>query len=99
MTGRRSRSSWRAKDGCAPVYDAADVYADPYFRERGALIEYEDEVHGTVTGMGVIPRLTGTPGRVRQAARWTVGADTDDVLRELGYDEDERRQLHDDDVI
>jgi crotonobetainyl-CoA:carnitine CoA-transferase CaiB-like acyl-CoA transferase len=84
---------------CAPVYDAADVYADPYFRERGLLIEYEDEVHGTVTGMGVIPRLTETPGRVRQAARWTVGADTDDVLRELGYDEDELRQLHDDDVI
>ena len=74
---------------CAPVYDAADVYGDPYFRERGTLIEYEDEVHGTVTGMGVIPRLTGTPGRVRQAARWTVGADTDDVLRELGYDEGE----------
>jgi crotonobetainyl-CoA:carnitine CoA-transferase CaiB-like acyl-CoA transferase len=84
---------------CAPVYDAADVYADPYFRERGALIEYEDEVHGTVTGMGVIPRLTKTPGRVRQAARWTVGADTDDVLRELGYDEGELRHLHDDDVI
>jgi crotonobetainyl-CoA:carnitine CoA-transferase CaiB-like acyl-CoA transferase len=36
---------------------------------------------------------------VRQAARWTVGADTDDVLRELGYDTDELRQLHDDDVI
>jgi crotonobetainyl-CoA:carnitine CoA-transferase CaiB-like acyl-CoA transferase len=84
---------------CAPVYDAADVYADPYFRERGLLIEYEDEVHGTITGPGVIPRLNGTPGRVRQAARWTVGADTDEVLRELGYDEDGLRQLHDDDVI
>jgi crotonobetainyl-CoA:carnitine CoA-transferase CaiB-like acyl-CoA transferase len=84
---------------CAPVYDAADVHGDPYFRERGLLIEYEDEVHGTVTGPGVIPRLNGTPGRVRRAARWTVGADTDDVLRELGYDDDELRQLHDDDVI
>ncbi len=84
---------------CAPVYDASDVYADPYFRERGLLIEYEDEVHGTVTGMGVIPRLTHTPGRVRHGARWAVGADTDDVLRELGYDTDELSQLHDDDVI
>ncbi len=25
---------------CAPVYDAADVYKDPYFRERELLIEY-----------------------------------------------------------
>ena len=47
----------------------------------------------------MIPRLTDTPGRVRRAARWTVGTDTDEVLRELGYDEDELRRLHDDDVI
>jgi crotonobetainyl-CoA:carnitine CoA-transferase CaiB-like acyl-CoA transferase len=30
--------------------------------------------------------LDGTPGSVRQAARWTVGADTAEVLRELGID-------------
>ncbi|MFZ0088934.1 MAG: CoA transferase [Solirubrobacteraceae bacterium] len=71
---------------CAPVYDASDVYADPYFRERGLLVEYEDEVHGTVTAPGVVPRLTSTPGRVRQPARWTVGADTEAVLGELGID-------------
>ncbi|MGI8714069.1 MAG: CaiB/BaiF CoA transferase family protein [Solirubrobacteraceae bacterium] len=84
---------------CAPVYDASDVYADPYFRERELLIEYEDEVHGTVSGMGIVPKLLGTPGRVRQAARWTVGADTDDVLRGLGYGQDELRQLHEDEIV
>ena len=31
---------------CAPVYTAADIYDDPYFRERGLLVEHEDEVHG-----------------------------------------------------
>ena len=31
---------------CAPVYSAADIAADPYFRERGLLVEHEDEVHG-----------------------------------------------------
>ena len=31
---------------CAPVYTAKDVYEDPYFRERGLLVEHEDEVHG-----------------------------------------------------
>lgn len=73
---------------CAPVYDASDVYADPYFRERELLQEYDDEVHGTITGPGVIPKLTGTPGRVRHPARWTVGADTEDVLEALGIDSD-----------
>jgi crotonobetainyl-CoA:carnitine CoA-transferase CaiB-like acyl-CoA transferase len=69
---------------CAPVYSAADIYEDPYFRERGLLIEYEDEVHGRITAPGVVPRLTGTPGGVRSPARWTVGADTEAVLGDLG---------------
>jgi crotonobetainyl-CoA:carnitine CoA-transferase CaiB-like acyl-CoA transferase len=71
---------------CAPVYTAADVYADPYFRERGLLIECDDDVHGRITAPGVVPRLTGTPGTVRRSARWTVGADTESVLTGLGLD-------------
>ena len=41
-------------------------------------------MHGTIAGNGVVPKLTGTPGGVRHGARWTVGADNDDVLGELG---------------
>jgi len=84
---------------CAPVYDAADVYNDPYFRERGLLIEYEDEVHGKITAPGVVPQLTRTPGRVRQPARWTVGADTQTVLGELGVDETRLAELRADGVV
>jgi crotonobetainyl-CoA:carnitine CoA-transferase CaiB-like acyl-CoA transferase len=84
---------------CAPVYDAADVYNDPYFRERGLLIEYEDEVHGKVSAPGIVPRLTATPGRVRQPARWTVGADTDEVLAGLGVDESQVEKLRQDGVV
>ena len=40
-------SSTRPGVVCAPVYTAADIYEDPYFRERDLLVEYEDEVHGT----------------------------------------------------
>ena len=45
---------------------------------RGPLpLEHEDEVHGTVTVPGVVPKLSGTPGaRSAQPARWTVGAAT-----------------------
>jgi crotonobetainyl-CoA:carnitine CoA-transferase CaiB-like acyl-CoA transferase len=84
---------------CAPVYTAKDVYEDPYFRERGLLVELEDEVHGHVTVPGVVPKLSGTPGSIRQAARWTVGADTDAVLEELGVDAAERKRLADNGVI
>lgn len=84
---------------CAPVYDAEDVYNDPYFRERGLLIEYEDEVHGTVTAPGVVPRLARTPGRVRQPARWTVGADTESVLAGLGVSEAQMAKLREEGVV
>jgi crotonobetainyl-CoA:carnitine CoA-transferase CaiB-like acyl-CoA transferase len=68
---------------CAPVYSVADIHADPYFRERELLVEIDDEVHGEMTVPGVVPKLSATPGRVRRPARWTVGADTEDVLGDL----------------
>lgn len=71
---------------CAPVYSAKDIAEDPHFAERGLLIDVEDEVHGAVRVNGIVPKLSGTPGRVRHAARWTVGADAEDVLREAGLD-------------
>jgi crotonobetainyl-CoA:carnitine CoA-transferase CaiB-like acyl-CoA transferase len=84
---------------CGRVYSAKDVYDDPHFRERGLLVEHEDEVHGHVTVPGVVPRLSATPGGIRQPARWTVGADTEAVLEELGVDAEERKRLADDGVI
>jgi crotonobetainyl-CoA:carnitine CoA-transferase CaiB-like acyl-CoA transferase len=84
---------------CAPVYTAKDVFEDPYFRERELLVEHEDEVHGAITVPGIVPKLSRTPGSIRQAARWTVGADTDAVLEELGVAAQERKRLADDGVI
>jgi crotonobetainyl-CoA:carnitine CoA-transferase CaiB-like acyl-CoA transferase len=84
---------------CAPVYTAEDVFKDPYFRERELLVETQDEIHGQVTVPGVVPKLSRTPGSIRQAARWTVGADTDAVLEELGVTAEQRRQLADQGVI
>jgi succinyl-CoA---D-citramalate CoA-transferase len=84
---------------CAPVYNAADIYNDPYFRERGLLIEYEDEVHGTVTAPGVVPKLDSTPGGVRSPASWSVGSHTDTVLGELGIEPEEVERLRSDGVI
>jgi crotonobetainyl-CoA:carnitine CoA-transferase CaiB-like acyl-CoA transferase len=68
---------------CAPVYSVADVYDDPYFRERELIVEIDDDVHGTMSVPGVVPKLTRTPGRIRGGARWEVGADTSDVLGDL----------------
>lgn len=72
---------------CAPVNTAADVLADPHFRERGLIVDVEDEHHGEMPVPGVVPQLAGTPGSIRRPAPWRVGADTAAVLRELGVEE------------
>jgi crotonobetainyl-CoA:carnitine CoA-transferase CaiB-like acyl-CoA transferase len=41
---------------------------------------------------GIVPKLSATPGAIRHTGPET-GADTVDVLRELGLDEERIRQL------
>jgi succinyl-CoA---D-citramalate CoA-transferase len=84
---------------CAPVYSAKDVTEDPYFKERGLLVDHIDEVHGEMAVPGVVPKLSRTPGSIRQAARWTVGADTEAVLEEIGVDAQQRERLAEQGVI
>jgi len=68
-----------AEAAAAPVYDMADIAADPHLRERGALVE----VDGTVM-QGLIARLSATPGSVRHVGR-AMDADGDDI-RAHGWD-------------
>ncbi len=84
---------------CAPVYTAQDIYDDPWFRERGLLVAHEDEVHGEMSMTGVVPKLTGTPGRIRRGARWTVGADTEDVLGAIGIEDAEIATLREGGIV
>jgi crotonobetainyl-CoA:carnitine CoA-transferase CaiB-like acyl-CoA transferase len=84
---------------CSPVYDASDIYHDGFFRERELLVPHEDEVHGEMTVPGVVPKLSDTPGSIRQAARWEVGADTEAVLGELGVEGSELAQLREAGVV
>ena len=84
---------------CAPVYTAQDIYDDPWFRERGLLVAHEDEVHGDMSMTGVVPKLTGTPGRIRRGARWTVGADTEDVLGGIGIEDAEIASLRERGIV
>lgn len=83
---------------CAPVYSIADIYDDPYFRERDLLVTHHDDVHGEMTVPGVVPKLSATPGSIRQPARWEVGQDTDRVLGTLGLDADALAQLERDGI-
>ena len=64
----------------APVCTIADVVADEQTRYRETIIEVDG-----VQMQGVAPRLSVSPGTVRFAGR-PLGADTEEVLSELGVD-------------
>ncbi|WEK44838.1 MAG: CoA transferase [Candidatus Sphingomonas colombiensis] len=68
------------------MFAARDMLADPHFSAREAIVSVETENHGTLPMQGVFPRLSRTPGGIRAAAPVAVGADTDALLGEVGYD-------------
>lgn len=70
---------------CGPVYDVAQLTADPHVRERGSFVELESpDGEGPVLQLAPAPRLSRTPGELRHAGL-RAGACTDQVLAELGY--------------
>jgi crotonobetainyl-CoA:carnitine CoA-transferase CaiB-like acyl-CoA transferase len=66
----------------APVYDVSDIMADPQVRFREMVTAVADTDLGSVAMRNVMPRLTASPGAIRFTGR-ELGADTDEVLREL----------------
>ena len=58
-----------AHAAAAPVYDMADVFADPQLASRGSIVEADG-----VPMQGLVARLSRTPGAVRWAGR-PLGAD------------------------
>jgi crotonobetainyl-CoA:carnitine CoA-transferase CaiB-like acyl-CoA transferase len=69
--------------GFSPIYDIADVFADPQFKARQAIVEVPDSELGSVRMQGVVPRFSETPGAVRRAGP-TIGEHNDEVYGGLG---------------
>jgi len=66
-----------AHAAAAPVYDMADIYADPHYRERGSIV--------TIDGFpmpGPVARLSATPGRIRWTGR-PLDADGAEIRTEV----------------
>lgn len=77
-----------ASAAVAPVHDVRGVVDDPQYRALGTVIRVPDDELGDVAMQNVLFRLSETPGSVRWAGR-PHGADTDDVLHEIGLSDAE----------
>jgi formyl-CoA transferase len=67
-----------------PINTVAEVVDDPQLRARGMLAEHFDERIGrTVLGPGIVPRLSATPGTVRNAGPAEPGQHNADIYTGL----------------
>ena len=80
------------------VRSYADSAADPHVQARDMLQPVKDARGQTIPVTGPAAKLSRTPTKVRHAAP-DLGADTDAILDELGYDDQARRRLREDGVV
>ncbi|GAA4288361.1 CoA transferase [Georgenia daeguensis] len=73
-----------AQAAVAPIYDAQDIVEDPQFQALGTIHEIEDPELGEMRMQGPLFRLSEHDGVISFTGR-PHGADTDEVLGELGF--------------
>jgi crotonobetainyl-CoA:carnitine CoA-transferase CaiB-like acyl-CoA transferase len=81
-----------AEAAIAPVYDASGLAADPHFEATDAFVRVDDDDLGSVMMSNVISRLAETPGKIERTGA-AHGADTPEVLAEVGVGATELEQL------
>lgn len=70
---------------CGRIYTAADIHCDAHYRAREMIESHALPDGKRVEFPGVVPRLSGTPGRTRWLGP-TLGEHTEEVLASVGID-------------
>jgi len=76
-----------AQAAIAPIYDVAELMEDPQVRALDMITTVPDEDLGPIRMQNVLFRMSDTPGGIRHTGR-ALGADTDEVLAEIGIASD-----------
>jgi alpha-methylacyl-CoA racemase len=80
------------------VYAPDEVFSDPQVLHRQMVIEMEHPTLGKVKQVGIAPKLSSTPGKVRSLSP-LPGEHTDEILQGLGYEQEEIKNLRQEGVV
>lgn len=100
---QKTMAQWDAEfsqmDVCVSgISNLEEVLTDPLFQEREMVVELPGANGPPEKALGVPVKLSQTPGTVRNASIG-FGANTDAILKEHGYTDEQIRQLAEQDVI
>ncbi len=88
----------RAQIPSAPIYTVPQMLNDPHMRARGFVVEQPHPIAGTLRTLASPMHLSDTPASYRLPPP-LLGEHTDEVLRELGYEEEQIRRLHEEGAV
>ncbi|MFE6593306.1 CaiB/BaiF CoA transferase family protein [Streptomyces sp. NPDC057781] len=88
----------KAEAAVAPIQDVRDVMADPQYQALDTVTTVDDPELGPLRMQNVLFRLSATPGAIRWAGR-PHGADTEEVLTELGLTPADVKELREEGVV
>ncbi|MFF0018378.1 CaiB/BaiF CoA transferase family protein [Streptomyces sp. NPDC005374] len=88
----------KAEAAVAPIQDIRDVMDDPQYQALDTVTTVDDPDLGPLRMQNVLFRLSSTPGAIRWAGR-PHGADTEQVLTELGLTGAELRTLREEGAV
>ena len=80
------------------VYAMDEVFADPQVLHRQMVIEVEHPTLGKIKQVGILPKLSDTPGKVRSLPP-LHGEHTDEILLGLGYSHEQIDGLRQEDIV
>lgn len=84
---------------CGPVYRIDEIFEDPQYQARGNILYFDDKRSGKQAIPNVVPRLSETPGEVRNLGP-ALGSHNEEIYRHrLGLSDDVLQQLRNAGVI
>ncbi|TLZ21190.1 MAG: formyl-CoA transferase [Gammaproteobacteria bacterium] len=82
---------------CGPILSMEELAAEPSLRATGTVVEIDHPTRGKYLSVGNPIKMSDSPTEVRRSP--LLGEHSDEVLKEIGFDESEIRALRNEKVI